>query len=611
MSMQNQTNHHADRSTNRQGFTIVEMMVTIGILVLVTAGVATIFSTLGDTVSKGRKLSELNQFAARLERVMREDFEGMTRDGFLVIVNKNANEGNDVQLFRGEKTDIDNALFGGFSSNPGRIRRSDEIMFFRHGEFETARKAIAPNMIARSHEAAIYYGHGQKRVPELANANASTNLFFNPQPWDSNYTNPAGIDARVGVNNPGQINPNEFASDWALLRHVTLLVNPRGPGQFVPAELFGLDRNNFGDLDQRRHLEDSPRQYALQPAARSIFTSLSGSDSGENHRWLYDLSTDGDPDQASFRTSGLVDIVSEDLTTIRSMVQSLPVSTSPTAYFNYAPGSATPNTRDRDDFEQNVYWGNTSQPNPTDANVLDLSVPLQQQRIRQWMIDALPSRWDFGMNPPEFVSGVRYEDIPTRLLFEDGDFGASDAEDIAKAYAEANQEMLGASVFIPHCSEFIVEWSYGFVDHALAVTHEDFKKLMWYGLDRYVDSDNDGVLNPGNDIRAAQPYQLRSLTQAGNDPNATPPLARPQGMPTQLVVGRAGPPTAPDAVEIATFGFLNPNGEVDDPANAPITDDDEVWQWPKLIRITMSLADPQDKSIEQTYQVIFELPELE
>ena len=374
MSMQNQTNLHTESRVARKGFTIVEMMVTIGILVLVTAGVATIFNTLGDTVAKGRKLSELNQFAARLERVMREDFEGMTRDGFLVIVNKNANEGNDVQLFRGEKTDIDNALFGGFSSNPGRIRRSDEIMFFRTGEFETARKAIAPNMIARSHEAAIYYGHGQKRPPELTNANASTNLFFNPQPWDSNYTNPAGIDARVGVNNPGQINPNEFASDWALLRHVTLLVNPRGPGQFVPAELFGLDRNNFGGTD-RSYLEDSPRQYALQPAARSIFTSLSGSDSGENHRWLYDLSTDGDPDQASFRTSGLVDIVSEDLTTIRSMVQSLPVSTSPTAYFTYTPGVATW-TVDRDDFEQNRYWGNPTQPNPTDANVLDLSQPL-------------------------------------------------------------------------------------------------------------------------------------------------------------------------------------------------------------------------------------------
>jgi len=605
MSMQNQTSQQANRFPTRKGFTIVEMMVTIGILVLVTAGVATIFNTLGDTVSKGRKLSELNQFAARLERVMREDFEGMTRDGFLVIVNKNANQGQDVLLYRGEKSDLDI----GISPGPGQLRRSDEILFFRNGEFETARKAISPDMIAKSHEAAIYYGHGQKRPPELTNVNGPTNLFFNPQPWDSNYTNPMGIDAWVGANNPGQLNPNEFAQDWSLLRHVTLLVNPRGPGQHVPAELFGLDRNNFGGTD-RSFLEDSPRQYALQPAARSIFTSLSGSDPTENHRWLFDNLVDGEPTYPHFRTSGLVDIVTEDLATIRGLVQSLAVTTPPTTYFDYDPSltGVAPIIDDRDQFEQNIYWGSPSAPNPSDANTLNLSQLLQSQRIRQWMIDALPSRWDLRPNPPVFNSGVRYEDIPTRLLFEDGDFTpGNDEDDKRRAYAEANQEMLGASVFIPHCSEFIVEWSYGFVDHSLADTDPDFKKLMWYGLDRYVDSDRDGVLDSANDLRAAEPYQPRTPTEAGNDPTIIPASAsaRTLGMNRAIVLGSGPLPTAPSAVEIATFGFMDPNGTAIDPS------DDTVWQWPKLIRVTMSLADPQDRGVEQTYQVIFELPELE
>jgi len=154
------------RSVNRGGFTIVEMIVTIGILMVVTAGIATIFSSIGDTVSKGRKLSELNQFAARVERIMREDFDAMTRDGFLVIVNRNANFGRDVQLFRGEQTNMDENLFSTqFSGEPGRIRRSDEIMFFTRGEYETARRAISPDMIARSSEAAIYYGARTEAPP--------------------------------------------------------------------------------------------------------------------------------------------------------------------------------------------------------------------------------------------------------------------------------------------------------------------------------------------------------------------------------------------------------------------------------------------------------------
>ena len=139
--------------SNRHAFTVVEMLVVIAILVVVSLGVATIFQSIGETVSRGRKLSQLNQFAARDARVMREDIEQMTRDGILVIINKNAgyNQNNntleEVGLYRGDP-------------NP-RFRRSDEIMFFSRGDYASQRRALVPNMIARSNEAAIYYGIGQ------------------------------------------------------------------------------------------------------------------------------------------------------------------------------------------------------------------------------------------------------------------------------------------------------------------------------------------------------------------------------------------------------------------------------------------------------------------
>ena len=615
------------RASAGRGFTILEMLVTIGILVVVTAGVATIFTSIGEMVSKGRKVSELNQFAARLERVMREDFKTMTREGFMVIVHKNANGGRDVPLFRGEQTNIDALLYPGFSNNAGRVRRSDEIMFFSRGNFESARPAIANGMIPRSHEAAIYYGHGQKRRPQTAASDPMfddpNNLFFNPAPWDTNYD--TALDTRVGYRNIGFINPNEFARDWSLLRQVTLLVNPRGPGQQVPEFLFGLDRTVPAD---RVYLEDSDRQISLQPAGRSIFTSLSGTNPslpvGVAPRWLYDLGTNvpGSLTYPSYRVSGLVDVVTEDLTTIRGMIQALPFSVDPSMYFDYTPGppepmGANPISVDRDTFS-NLFWGDPlTSPRPQDALQINVGQPNaigtawgtgdagQLTRMRKWMIDALPSRWDLNTAVPRFVAGVRYEDIPTRLLYEDSEFALTDMDNIRRAYTEANQEMLGSSVFVPRCTEFIVEWSYGFVDNTNLPGDPGYKEMLWYGLDRTIDSNNDGVLDPQTDGMAARLYTARTGPQAGADFSQVPPRNRTHGMLPEQVVGRgAAPfPMDPDLVEIATFGF--------DANTMPGSTVDSTWLWPKFIRITMSLGDPSDKQIEQTYQIVFEVPGIE
>jgi len=595
----------SNSARGRHGFTMIEMLVTIGILVILTAGVATIFNSIGQAVSKGRKLSELNRFAARVERVMREDFDAMTRDGFLVIVNKNADFGRDVQLFRGEQTNIDKDLYPGFSENPGRIRRTDEIMFFSRGNYETARRAISSGMIARSNEAAIYYGLGQKRRPQTSASDPRytdpLNYFFNPAPWDDNIDNV--LDTRLGIRTLGFVNPNEFARDWSLLRHVTLLVNPQGSGQTVPTELFGLRRDNAVD---RAYFIDSPRQVALQPAARSIFTALSGSNPALRHRWLFDRASQGGATLVApphYRVSGLVDIVTEDLATIRGELQALPVSVSPGTYFRYPNNGPRIS---RDSFET-VYLNDPFlSPSPKDSLALDLRTVDHRTRIRQWMIDALPSRWDLRGSVPRFVSGVRYEDIPTRLLFEESEYNANDPnDDNARAYAEANQEMLGSSVFVPMCTEFIVEWSYGFIDNSITIpTDPRFKKMIWYGLDRFTDTNNDGIID-FNDNLVASMYRQRAPLVAGVDPITT--RRRDIGMTPELIVGH--PATAPgggrpDNVEIATFGFMDPRG-------AANLNDGQEWKWPKFVRITMNLADPGDRSIEQTYQVIFELPELE
>lgn len=183
---------------------------------------------------------------------------------------------------------------------------------------------------------------------------------------------------------------------------------------------------------------------------------------------------------------------------------------------------------------------------------------------------------------------------------------------MARAYAEANQEMLGASVFVPRCTEFVIEWSYGFVDNSISdVTNPNFKRLIWYGLDRFVDSDGDGLIEQ-SDQRAAQTYRQRASGSAGADPATTPATNRPIGPEPRLVVGRelgiAGV-ASPDLVDIACFGFSTvPGGVPGSGGSGADVTEGAYWPWPKLVRITMSLGDPNDRDVEETYQVIFELP---
>ncbi|MCA9304423.1 MAG: prepilin-type N-terminal cleavage/methylation domain-containing protein [Phycisphaerales bacterium] len=578
-------------SRNR-GFSVVEMMVTIGVLVLVAAGVSAIFTSIGDTVARGRKVSELNRFASQVERVMREDFERMTRDGFLVIVNQNATDFNgnlvDVQLSSADASDLD------ANGNTGRVRRVDEIMFFARGSFASSRRALASGLVAESSEAAIYYGHGQKRPPALGDGGDIDNyisnkyLFFNPQPYDNNYPARynANLDASLGASPLGELNPNRYAKDWSLLRHVTLLMSPESAGRVLPQEVFGLDRR---DPNEREYLEDSERQIALQPVARSIFSSLRGTDprrimqDPNPPRAISDPYTTNLSELSGYRrrASGLVDIAVGDLGFVRSVVTS--VNRTPRSFGINPRNIFGAGTRQYDNFAKQYFNPANTTTDPT-VTTSDRSI------VRQWMIDALPSEWDQSGGIPVQVSRVRYEDVPTRLLYSDAQFNNNDTGRLQQAIAESNQEMLGSSVFLPRCTEFIVEWSYGFVNENIVnVTDPEFKQLIWYGRDRRIDSNADGLLTAAD--RVAARFYNKSYGRTGTN----------QGPDELLVVGHGAGGIADNVPEIACFGYFDPNGALDPNGFKP-------WSWPRFIRVTMSIADASDPTIEETYQVVLEVP---
>ena len=187
---------------------------------------------------------------------------------------------------------------------------------------------------------------------------------------------------------------------------------------------------------------------------------------------------------------------------------------------------------------------------------------------------------------------MRYEEGPTRLVFEGSEFPDNDAGRLGRAIAEANQEMLGSQIFVPRVTEFIVEWTYGYVDPTLVIGDPEYKQMRWYGLPRAVrDSNRDGVvdLTDHGDEPIIERYPGTLPTQT-NQPSVARVMAT--GLSNTNLVD-------PD---FAVFGFVDPNGT---PNN---THDDVRVPWPKFIRITMSLADPEDLTTERTFQFVFQVP---
>ncbi|MFG0305934.1 MAG: type II secretion system protein J, partial [Phycisphaerales bacterium JB040] len=477
-----------------RGFTLLELLLAIGVLTFVSVAIAAIFGTIGDTLDRGKRISELNQFASRIESVMRQDFANMSRDGFLVIRHEYAAAGLPtdglIPLSEGDP-------------NP-RPRRVDQIMFFATGEYTSARPDIYAGLSASSNEARIYYGHGQKRTPD-----------FDP---GSPYLEPDLRDdlvgerdfqfrdaaARLGTpSTPGLPNPNEFASDWTLLRHVTLLKPPAPQlAQLLPdysdGGLYGYtaDREavNFSPTEsepaiQRKVVTDRPYQVALQPAIPSIFWNAQSYQFGGNPNDLAYIESVANPvwvgyGPAELRdarfSSGLVDIATTSLAEIESYVTSAPFQINADGFniTNRARFYLLLGIKFPEEAKINPNGGPSIQNYPN-RYPFAFTSPAQQ---RAWMINALPVhpgepfRDIFGneyeisdrSRGPNYTGPtsprIRYEELPPNLAGTLTDAGGNqgNARDrLVNAYRAADQEMLTRSIFVPRCTEFIVEWTFG------------------------------------------------------------------------------------------------------------------------------------------------------
>lgn len=530
--------HNAIRAGRARGFTLIEVLVAMGAVAMLAVGIAQIFSVTGKTVSAGRRLSNLSTYAGVLERQLRADLGSVTRDGFLMIRHDVANRGAPIGL-----TAVD--------PSP-RARRVDELSFFASGQYTSQREPTLPGRNAQSTSARIYYGHGLQQDPTSATYTAPVTLS------DNNSRAPGFGVAPTG----GATNPNRYAANWILLRHVLLLQSPSNT----------MPDKNQGTLTVAANEIDNVVQVGLQPAVPDLFRTRAQAQrlpaAGSIYREAVRPAT----------ASGVVDVAATDLARIRAVVLG-GEKTAPFAISNEYP--------------------------PAGQNAFDAMVNMQL-----WMVDSLPADSDRGYR-------MRCEATPPNLL----GIGWGNPQD----YQKTDQAMLSASNFLPRCTEFIVEWSFGQVQ--ADPTAGDVGRVLWYGMERDIDVNGDGTadyrVRPYSDNQSPMYFQVATARNGGLFQFGVQKFLINQRMlgnttldPLYSFFGYVDPlwtpPTSGNYFANNVSWLMtdvNRNGQYDlTQGDALLFPDTVPWAWPKMVRITVTLADPNDPKLEQTFQFIFTLP---
>jgi prepilin-type N-terminal cleavage/methylation domain-containing protein len=653
----------------RAGFTLVEMLIAVAAIGLIAVGLGKLFEKTSETVKLGRRVSNLNETAAMMERTMREDFSRMSRNGFLVIRHRLAPDSNNngPQAIGLTKDDL-----------AARERRVDEIMFFLEGRFFSKRDPVNPARYPIGTAARIYYGHGLPQSPSRSESSE-------PEVNDSNVQDPR-LAQSADAPSFGQPGPSQFASKFILLRHETVLSPPQ-----LTSLIPGGGGAPEGVVDARltNRWADSKIQVGLQPAAADIFRVIAENyndqvPSANNLVRGEPIRNPGPQTRLPRFESGIVDVAATDLSQIRARVlnaqelnptrlQSIDDAQGQSAPFalERLNVSVTANGAGRDPYRDRLALGPGESvafvtQDPTQI-ALGYNAPAgtgnvpTTGRMKEWMIQAMPA----GFKVPTDSSSaperrMRCEASPPNLngvVTGTQVYGVNNNQG-NQAFRRTDQAMLSASNFVVGCTEFIVEWSFGERYPSATDTVRSglvpsslHGQLIWHGLPRTADVNANNTVD--NDEYVAHPYNsseegMRALSSGQYRPvqtqfyeGYTAPAGR--GYPRagyaltsqhvfQTPLIHDPPPARPgdwsfprftnyNETELyscfgyvdPTFGYIPPRGTPGNNGPEPVTPRPGEPQsvsvpWPKLIRVTISLVEASEPLKEQTYQFIFELP---
>jgi type II secretory pathway pseudopilin PulG len=576
------------------GFTVVEMLIAVGAVALIGVGLAQLFERTGDTVRTGRRVSANNEYAALLERTLRADLRAITRNGFLVIRHREVGAWDTSGPLTGAGSGI---LLSPTDRDPTpRRRRVDQLAFFVEGRASSLRDPLHPDKYPTGSASRVWYGHGLSRPDDPAASLTDDN------------------SAASTFGRPGAA---QFAGAWTLVRHQTVLARPQ-IGSEAPSSAVGVVPPALA-----AEWDDSAVQVGMQPASPSIFRNERLQAIG-----AVDWARIGDarPSEQPDIASGLVDVASMDLSQVRARVLAIGV------------GAGAINPRGR-----NLLPISTIDPPPVAAYAPGLTAA---EAMKDLMAFSLPAgiRAD-DANPPDpaLVSGaeperrIRAEPTPPDYL------GTVSGAPFTESWQRTDQLMLASGNLIPGCTEFIVEWSFG-VRYPASDPLGRAGQLIWHGLPRYMDLDADGqpdVTDPAArvaDIYLGESAANNSATRSGDRlvQAFTGLLDDGSG---RYVPGVYTRPVASELIHLPTnaealngawpegralyscFGYVDPtyargplpvlgtNNTRFTTTPDPTQPDALEWPWPRLLRVTISLTDPSEPDVEQTYQFVFDLPQ--
>ncbi len=236
--------HHPFAPRLRRGFTIAELIVAVGVALLLIVGVGRIFTTTRTTISTGEASAQLTQYGRTLERLLRNDFGSIIRNGqaYMVIRNERLGSGNDVRTRFNRRRGI---YFDQDEEQAGHdlgTRRLDQIVFFTGGN-EASYQYRNPtfgqqNIIARNEASAVarvWWGHGL-RDPNVNDSVDGIKIGTGLNGYNAYF----GQDRTAGGVG-GADTANRYVKDWILARQPALLYTRAQAGCDNPTDELELN----------------------------------------------------------------------------------------------------------------------------------------------------------------------------------------------------------------------------------------------------------------------------------------------------------------------------------------------------------------------------------
>ena len=233
----------------RAGFTLVELLIAVVVLLVVILAVGRIFSTAGQVTAYGQATADLLQEARAIENQMRRDFARISKEGFLAIqcieVRNDVNFASSGQLLDPAK-------------DPDYVFRADRLILFvdgfaaTSGYVESQELSGGATVTNNPHSAVsrVYYGHGVQFPTGKALSDPCCYGDGQPlTPWS--FSDPFNENTLVEMQAwPGGgfgspiVGTQPPPAEWLLLRQPVLLADDGGSPLFYGSQ----GRNGAGSI---------------------------------------------------------------------------------------------------------------------------------------------------------------------------------------------------------------------------------------------------------------------------------------------------------------------------------------------------------------------------